>query len=73
MAKFTLTEVGPRGEPRQLRCGEHPDCGWRRDLAGPMGPHDPIVQALFGLHLREQAAATPSMMGHPKRARIAGR
>ena len=42
-------------------------------MAGPMGPHDPIVQALFGLHLREQAAATPSMMGHPKRARIAGR
>ena len=69
MAKFLVTEVGPRGEPRQLRCGEHPDCKWHRDLAGPMRADDPIVLALFAQHLREREKPASPMMGHPKRAR----
>ena len=70
MAEHIVAGPGPRGEPAQLVCQAHAGCTWRRDLAGPMRHDDPILLALFRLHLRETEAVTPSMMGHPKRARI---
>ena len=71
MTDHIVTEPGPRGEPRQLVCQAHAGCTWRRDLAGPMAANDPVVRALFAGHMRDRAVPTPSMMGHPKRARAA--
>ena len=69
MASHTVTEPGPRGQPRQVICLAHDGCGWRRDLAGPMGAKDPVVLALLNQHLRESASPAQPMMGHAKRPR----
>lgn len=70
MQSHVVTEPGARGEPRQLVCLSHEGCTWRRDLAGPMTGSDPVVLALFRAHLRDSERPVPSMMGHPKRARV---
>lgn len=69
MESHRVTELGPRGEPRQIVCLTHEGCTWRRDLAGPTKPTDPVVMALVRAHIRERQVPTPAMMGHPKRAR----
>lgn len=70
MDSHTVTEVGPRGEPRQIICLAHVGCTWRRDVAGPVRTGDPIALALLASHLRERSVPTPTMAGHPKRMRV---
>jgi hypothetical protein len=69
MLEHTITARGPRGEPCQIVCKAHADCGWRRDLAGSPGPKDAIALALLDMHARQWTVATPTMMGHPRRRR----
>lgn len=70
MHSHTVTPRGPRGEPPQLVCGEHPGCTWRRDLAPMARQGDAIALALLAAHVRDVKGPLLPMMGHPKRTRI---
>jgi len=68
-ATYTVTKRGPRGEPLEIQCVAHPNCGWRMQSEGPKRDDNPIFVAQFRDHVAN-AGPAKSVFGHKRRSRL---
>lgn len=66
---YAVTKRGPRGEPLEIGCRAHADCGWTMASTGVKGDDDPIFRAMFSRHLERELTPDRPAGGHQRRRR----
>lgn len=66
---YEITRRGLGGEPTEIACRSHPNCGWHLATTGRRRDDDAILVAMHAAHLVELAVPDRAASGHLRKRR----